>query len=119
MIELDDNFGLQDLANVPKKTFEGIEYNKTRVSSYEGELIFTSDKVYFLVALPDPSLKSPFDKGGAPKSWCIDINEIASYGRYGLGGYKFTLKDGKDVRFTNVFRKMRNNITEALEERMK
>lgn len=118
MIELDDNFGLQDLANEPKETFE-IEYNKTRVSSYAGQLIFTRDKVYFLVAPPDPSLKSPFDFGNAPKSWCIDISEIASHRKYGLGGYMFVLKDGKEVRFTNVFRKLRNGIVEALEERMK
>lgn len=116
MVELDDKFGLQDLANEPKESFE-IEYNKTRVSSYKGDLIFTRDKVYFLVAPPDPSLKSPFDFGDAPKSWCIDINEIASYRKYGLGGFMFTLNDGKDIRFTNVFRKLRNSITEAIEER--
>lgn len=119
MIELNDSFGLQDLANEMKTTFEGIQYNKTRVSSYNGDLILTRDKVYFLVAPPDPNERHPFDFSGAPKSWCLDINEIASYGKYGLGGFKFTLKDGKDVRFTNVFRKMRNNISEALEQRMK
>lgn len=116
MIELDDSFGLRDLANEPKDTFE-IEYNKTRVSSYKGDLVFTRDKVYFLVAPPDPSLKSPFDFGGAPKSWCIDINEIASYRKYGLGGFMFVLTDGKEVRFTNVFRKLRESLVEAIEER--
>lgn len=118
MIELDESFGLHDLANEPKETFE-MEYNKTRVSSYAGQLILTRDKAYFLVAPPDPSLKSPFDFGKAPKSWCIDLSEIASYRKYGLGGFMFVLKDGKEIRFTNVFRKLRNNLTEALEERIK
>lgn len=119
MIELNESFGLQDLANEPKDIIEGIEYNKTRVSSYAGELIFTRDKVYFLVAPPDPRAKSPFDFGAAPKSWSIDISEIASHRKYGLGGYMFTQADGKEVRFTNVFRKTRNRIIECLEERMK
>ena len=119
MIELDDNFGLQDLANESKTKFEDVQYNKTRVSSYGGDLIFTSDKAYFLVAPPDPNERHPLDFGGAPKSWCIDLSEIASYRKYGLVGFMFVLKDGKEVRFTNVFRKMRNGITEALEERLK
>ena len=118
MFELDETFGMRDLANEPKEVFEDVQYNKTRVSSYGGSLVFTRDKVYFFVAPPDPSLKSPFDFGGAPKSWCLDISEIASHRKYGLGGYMFTLKDGKEVRFTNVFRKLRNGIEEALAERM-
>ena len=117
MIELDDNFGMENLANEPKTKFEDVQYNKTRVSSYGGDLIFTRDKVYFLVAPPDPRERHPMDFGGAPKSWCININEIASYGKYGLGGFKITLTDGKDIRFSNVFRKLRNNITAAIEER--
>ena len=44
---------------------------------------------------------------------------MGSYGKYGLGGFKIQLKDGTVLRFTNVFRKMRNGITEALQERMK
>ena len=118
MIELDDNFGLENLANEPKETFE-IEYNKTRISSYAGQLIFTRDKVYFLVAPSNPSMRSPFDAGDAPKSWCIDISEIASHRRYGLAGYMFILSDGKEIRFTNVFGKQRNGIVEALDARMK
>ena len=118
MFELDETFGKRDLANEPKEVFEDVQYNKTRVSSYGGSLVFTRDKVYFFVAPPDPSLKSPFDFGGAPKSWCLEISEIASHRKYGLGGYMFTLKDGKEVRFTNVFRKLRNGIEEALAERM-
>ncbi len=117
MIELDDNFGLHDLANEAKDVIEGIQYNKTRVSSYNGEMVFTRDKVYFLVAPPDPNERHPFDFSGAPKSWCIDIAEIANHRKYGLGGYMFVLADGKQVRFTNVFRKTRKSIAEAIEER--
>ena len=117
MIELDDNFGLENLANVKKEVFE-VLYNKTRVSSWEGHMYITPDNIYYLVAPASMVGKSIVDIGGAPKSWCIEISEIASYGKYGLGGFKITLKDGKELRFTNVFRKTRNGITAALEERM-
>lgn len=117
MIELDDNFGLDRLGNVPKVVFE-LAYNKNRVSSYEGHMYITPDKMYFLVAPAAMPGKSVMDMGGAPKSWCIDLNEIASYGKYGLAGFKIALKDGKDLRFTNVFRKKRDSITEVLDERL-
>lgn len=117
MFELDDNFGLENLANEPKTKFEDVQYNKTRASSYGGDLIFTRDKVYFLVAPPDPNERHPLDFTGAPKSWCINLSEIVSYRKYGLGGFMFVLADGKEVRFSNVFRKLRNNITAAIEER--
>ena len=93
MIELDENFSLANLGNVRKEAFE-ILYNKTRVSSWEGHLYITPDKVYFIVAPAGMEGRSIADIGGAPKSWCIDVNEIASYGKYGLGGFKITLKDG-------------------------
>lgn len=117
MIELDNSFGLEQLGNVRKEVFE-ILYNKNRVSSWEGKMYVTDDKIYYLVAPASMAGKTIMDIGGAPKSWCIDINEIASYGKYGLGGFKITLKDGNDLRFSNVFRKTRNQLTEALEERM-
>ena len=117
MIELDENFSLANLGNVRKEAFE-ILYNKTRVSSWEGHLYITPDKVYFIVAPAGMEGRSIADIGGAPKSWCIDVNEVASYGKYGLGGFKITLKDGKELRFTNVFRKKRNEITEALDDRL-
>lgn len=118
MIELNENFSLADLGNVRKDSFE-IMYNKNRASSWEGTMYITPDKIYYLVAPASMAGKSVFDIGGAPKSWCIDLSEIASYGKFGLGGFKIELKDGNVLRFTNVFRKMRNNITEALEERLK
>lgn len=117
MIELNENFSLADLGNVKKESFE-IMYNKNRASSWEGTMYITPDKIYYLVAPASMAGKSVFDIGGAPKSWCIDLSEIASYGKFGLGGFKIELKDGNVLRFTNVFRKMRNSIVEALEERL-
>ena len=116
MIELDSNFTLADLGNVKKESFE-IMYNKNRVSSWDGTLYITPDKMYFLVS-PGAKPTSIADIGGAPKSWCIDLSEIASYGKFGLGGFKIDLKDGNTLRFSNVFRRKRNDITEALEERL-
>ncbi len=117
MIELNENFSLADLGNVKKESFE-IMYNKNRASSWEGTMYITPDKIFYLVAPASMAGKSVFDIGGAPKSWCIDLSEIASYGKFGLGGFKIELKDGNVLRFTNVFRKMRNSIVEALEERL-
>lgn len=114
MIEL-ENLSLADLANVKKESFE-LLYNKNRVSSWDGHLYITADKAYFIVE--QKKGESIADIGGAPKSWCIDLSEIASYGKYGLGGFKIELKDGNVLRFTNVFRKKRNAIVEALEENM-
>lgn len=117
MIELNENFSLADLGNVKKEAFD-VLYNKTRVSTCEGTMYITPDKMYYLVAPVQPSNNALDRIGGAPKSWCLDLSEIASYGKYGLGGFKIDLKDGNVVRFTNVFRKKRNAIVEALEERM-
>lgn len=117
MIELDNSFSLADLGNVKKESFE-MMYNKNRVSSWDGTMYITPDKIYFLVAPASMAGKSIVDIGGAPKSWCIELNEIASYGKYGLGGFKIELKDGNVLRFTNVFRRKRNGIVEALEERL-
>ena len=115
MIELNENFSLADLGNVKKDSFE-LLYNKNRISSWDGVMYITSDKVYFIVT--QKKAESYADIGGAPKSWCIELSEIASYGKFGLGGFKIELKDGNVLRFTNVFRKKRNQITEALEERL-
>lgn len=115
MIELDDSFTLANLGNVKKEGFE-ILYNKNRVSSWEGKMYITPDKIYYFVAPASMAGKSIVDAGGAPKSWSIDLAEIASYGKYGLGGFKIELKDGNVLRFTNVFRRKRNQITEMLDE---
>lgn len=117
MIELNENFNLAELGNVKKEVFE-ILYNKNRVSSWEGHMYITPDKVYFIVDPVVMENRSIVDIGGAPKSWCIDLSEIASYGRNGLGGYKIDLKDGNVLRFSNVFRKLRNQLTESLDEHL-
>lgn len=117
MIELDESFTLANLANVPKLVFDPM-YNKTRASSWNGHMYITNDKMYYLVDPAGMADKTVWDIGGAPKSWCLDLGEIASYGKYGLGGFKINLKDGTVLRFSNVFRKMRNGITEALQERL-
>ena len=116
MIELDKSFSLADLGNVKKESFE-ISYNKNRVSSWEGTLYITPDKMYFLLS-PGARPTSLADIGGAPNSWCLDLSEIASYGKYGLGGFMIDLKDGNTIRFSNVLRKKRNAIVEALEDRL-
>ena len=118
MIELDSNFTVADLANVKKDSFE-ILYNKNRASSWDGTMYLTPDRIYFIVAPASMAGRSVFDIGGAPKSWCIELSEIASYGRHSLGGYEIVLKDGNKLRFSNVFRKLRNSLTEALDERLK
>ena len=114
MIELDENFSLADLGNVKKEVFE-IFYNKNKVSSWDGHLYITSDKMYFIVAPATMEGRSVFDMGGTPKSWCSDLSEIVSYGRRSLAGYKIDLKDGKQILFSNVFRKLRNQLTESLD----
>lgn len=120
MVELDETFGIHDLANEAKDVIDEILYNKTRISSYPGEMVITRDKVYFFLDPIDPDDRHSLDLFSKnPKSWCIGINEIASHGRYGLAGYKFTLNDGQVIRFTNVFRKKRAEIVEILEDRMK
>lgn len=116
MIEY-DNLSLAELGNERKESFE-VLYNKNRVSSWEGIMYITSDKIYYIVN-PNGGTGNAFtDMGGAPKSWSIELNEIASYGKYGLGGFKIDLRDGTTLRFTNVFRKKRNAIVEAIEERL-
>lgn len=117
MIELNENFSLADLGNVKKEVFE-ILYNKNRVSSWDGHLYITPDKMYFIAALADMANRSVFDVGGAPKSWCIDLSEIASYGRHSLAGYQIVLKDGNKLLFSNVFRKLRNQLTESLDQHL-
>ena len=83
-------------------------YNTSRLISHQGELSFGPDKLYFFYTNPVERTVN--------KPWSVDYNEIASYGKSGLAGYLITLKDGKVLRFSNVFRKMRNAITETLDK---
>lgn len=117
MIELDKTFTMQNLANETKTTFEGVLFNNSLSSSNPGNLVFTRDKVYFLLDYNNVGPKKLFAK--EPTSWCIDISEIVSYGRRALAGYKITLADGTVLIFSNIFRKLRSGITEAIEQRKK
>ena len=83
-------------------------FNFTRVNSSNGRLAFTADKIYWLPDAPMAML----DQG-----WVIRVNEVESCAKYGISGFLIKLKDGKDLRFSNVGSKMREGITEAIESR--
>lgn len=82
-------------------------YNYTRINSSNGRLAFTTGKVYWL---PDNPM-AMIDQG-----WVINTSEIDSYAKYGVSGFTITLKDGKELRFSNVGSKMREGISAAIEE---
>ena len=100
---------LSPLNNEAQATYTPL-YNYTRLSSTAGKMIFTADKIYFII--DDPAIRA------AVGNWCLDIPEIASYGKQGLGGYKIILADGTKLLFSNVFRKTREGITAAIETRL-
>ena len=68
-------------------------FNFTRVNSSNGRLAFTADKIYWLPDAPMAML----DQG-----WVIRVNEVESCAKYGISGFLIKLKDGKDLRFSNV-----------------
>jgi len=81
-------------------------FNFTKLNSSSGRLAFTNGKIYWLPDAPMAML----DQG-----WVINVSEIAGYGKYGLAGFSIKLKDGKELRFSNVGGKMRDSIAEAIE----
>ena len=81
-------------------------FNFTKINSSSGRLAFTEGKVYWL---PDSPM-AMLDQG-----WVIKVSEIESYGKYGLTGFSIKLVDGKELRFSNVGAKMREEIAEAIE----
>lgn len=83
-------------------------FNFTKINSSSGRLAFTEAKVYWLPEAPMAML----DQG-----WVIKVSEIASYGKYGITGFSIKLVDGKELRFSNVGSKMREEISEAIESR--
>lgn len=104
-----ENLSLSDFKSESQAKFEPM-HNTTRILSHEGELHFTANEIYwFYTNKAEMTVYKP---------WSIEISEIASYRRTGLAGYRITLKDGKELNFSNVFRKMRNGITEEIEKRM-
>ena len=109
MTQLDLTFTKSSIQEDIQASFEPV-YNYTRLASYNGYLMFTATKIYWFYnedTAPVQMLKL--------NPWCIDYSEIASYKKTGLAGYRISLKDGNDLNFSNVFRKMRNGITEALQ----
>ena len=81
-------------------------FNFTKISSSSGRLAFTPGKVYWL---PDNPM-AMMDQG-----WVIGVSEIESYGKWGLAGFSIKLVDGKELRFSNVGGKMRDEIAAAIE----
>ncbi len=84
-------------------------YNFTKLNSSNGRLAFTTGKVYWLPENPMAML----DQG-----WVINTSEIDSCAKYGISGFTIKLKDGKELRFSNVGPKMRDGITAAIEAHM-
>ena len=81
-------------------------FNFTKINSSNGRLAFTTGKIYWL---PDNPM-AMLDQG-----WVINVNEIDSCDKWGLAGFAIKLKDGKELRFSNVNGKMREGITMAIE----
>ena len=82
-------------------------FNFTKINSSNGRLAFTQGKVYWL---PDNPM-ALLDQG-----WVINVSEIASYSKFGLAGFVIKLVDGKELRFSNVGQKMRDGISQAIED---
>jgi len=110
MIDVPRDFTPASITEETQATFTPL-YNYTRLSSTSGKMIFTADKIYFIIDNPAVPM--------TVANWCLDIAEIDSYGKQGLGGYKIILADGTKLLFSNVFRKMREGITAAIEARLK
>lgn len=81
-------------------------YNFTKLNSSNGRLAFTTGKVYWL---PDSPM-ALMDQG-----WVINVSEIDSCSKYGISGFTIKLVDGKELRFSNVGQKMRDEIAAAIE----
>ena len=82
--------------------------NFTRIQSYQGEMFCTATKVYLAPHYQEASMLF--------HGKCFAYDEVASYGRNLLAGYKINLKDGSTILLSNVFGKMRAGITEVLDE---
>ena len=81
-------------------------FNFSKINSSSGRLAFTTGKVYWL---PDSPM-ALMDQG-----WVINVSEIDSCSKYGISGFTIKLVDGKELRFSNVGQKMRDEIAAAIE----
>ncbi len=113
MKEYDPSQRKELMLAVKEKSQEVFEpaYNIDRLSSYNGQLFFTANEIYWFYN--DEIAEQ------AMNPWSIEISEISTYSKKGLAGYVITLIGGKELRFSNVFRKMRNGITDAIERRLR
>ncbi|NLZ19025.1 MAG: phosphoenolpyruvate carboxylase [Bacteroidales bacterium] len=110
MLELEKTFRRENIGEPIEASFEPA-VNKTRVESYNADLLVTATKVYLLPRYPEDQARyNPI---------CIEISEIAGCKKYGLFGFEFDLTDGSKQLFSNVGKKMREGITAAIEARKK
>ena len=112
MIKLDLDFKKESISEEIVATCEPA-YKLTLLATYNGYLVFTTSKIYWIYNNEIHNVKML-----KLNPWCIDYSEIASYKKTGLAGFRITLKDGKDLNFSNVFGKMRKKMTEALESHL-
>ena len=108
MLELEKSFRKEDIEEPIEASFEPA-VNKTRIESYNADMLITATKVYLLPRFKEDQARyNPI---------CIEISEIADCKKYGLFGFGFEFKDGSKQLFSNVGRKMREGITAAIEAR--
>lgn len=113
METLSKSFQVSDIQETIVAEFEPA-YNLSRFASCNGKIVFSSKKVYVMANYMAGMVDAIGSMVTAPK--CFAYDEIASYNKTGLAGYKITLKDGTEFNFSNVFGKMRKGITAAIEE---
>ncbi|MBQ9893371.1 MAG: hypothetical protein IJM35_09495 [Bacteroidales bacterium] len=106
MIKLDKDFN-------PEMIDEEIEYefhpaiNYTRINSTNGSLVFTKTRMYVFY---DPQIRLLYP----PRYY--EISEIDKCEKFGLfgAGLLIYMKDGDKLRLSNVGKKMREGIEEAI-----
>lgn len=110
MIELEKNFTRDNIDDVIIAEFDPV-INFTRISSYQGEMLFTPTKVYLMPKYKEAAMVF--------KPKCFEYSEVLAYKRKLIAGYEITLKSGAKILLSNVFGKMRAGITAALDEHTK
>ena len=88
--------------------------NLSRFASCNGRLVISKEKVYVLPEFNAGAMDAigvTFFNGSS-----FALNEIESYKKTGLAGFRIVLKDGTKFDFSNVFGKMRKGIEAALAE---
>lgn len=98
------------LGNIESNIEESVNvmFNLSAINSFEGDLVFTEDKLYFIFQAGSAGMLL-----GTP--WCIGYDEIAEYSKTGLAGFKISLKTGEKLKFSNVFRGAREKIVSGIQ----